>query len=145
MQKEQLRKRFKDVVFYGDCIVNDGVVIGDGTLIGEYTYIGKDSIIGHDCRILYHVTISKDALIGNHVFIGPNTSLLNDKYPPSIKSEPVTIDDGVVIGGGCTILPGVHLMKNCMIGAGSVVTRNVFPDNIFMGNPARFYKMRGKI
>ncbi len=140
----ELQKRYPKVIFYGDCIIKDNVEIGDDTRIGEYTIIGSNTKIGKGCRILYHVTICKDAIIGDNVFIGPNTSLLNDKYPPSKKSEPPIIEDSAVIGGGVVILPRVRIGKGAHVGAGSVVTKDVPAHITVVGNPAKILMSKSK-
>ena len=117
--------------------IEDGVTIGKGTKIGQNTYIGKNASIGKDCRIMQHVTVCKDAIIGDGVFIGPNTTLLNDKYPPTQISQPPIINSKAIIGGGVTILPAVIVGVKAVVGAGSVVTKDVKPWQVVLGNPAR--------
>lgn len=131
-----INKKYIDVTFYGDVSIKKNVIIGKNTCIGEFVVLGENARIGNNCRIMYHVTICKDAQIGNNVFIGPNTSLLNDKYPPSKDSLAPIIEDNAVIGGGCTILPGVKIGKSAFIGAGSVVTKSVASGKRVFGNPA---------
>lgn len=126
----------KGIKFYGkpheQATVEEGVWIGEGTRIGQNSYIGKNAKIGKDCRILYHVTICKDAVIGDRVFIGPNTSFFNDKYPPTHISQPPIVEDDVVICGHCAILPGVILRKGCVIGAGGVITKDVPSETVII-------------
>jgi acetyltransferase-like isoleucine patch superfamily enzyme len=76
-------------------------------------------------------------VLGDNVFIAPNSSLLNDKYPKSPFLTSPIVKDGVIIGGGVTILPGVILGENSVIGGGSVVTKNVPSGKVFMGVPAK--------
>ena len=121
----KLSKKYPNVKFYGPCTIKRNVQIGDGTGIGEYCVIGENAKIGKNCRILYHVIICKDAIIGDNVFIGPMTALLNDKYPPTKKSEPPIIEDDVIVGGGCTILPSVRIGRKAVIAAGSTVVMDV--------------------
>jgi len=109
--------------------------IGDDTKIGSFTEIAN-SVVGKCCNIQAHVTISNGCKIGDDVFIGPNTSLLNDKHMDGII-EPVVVEDHVKIGGGCTILPRVVLHKGCIVGAGSVVTKDVTLNTVVWGNPAK--------
>ena len=132
-----LKVKYPKVIFYGDVSMKGNVSIGEGTRIGEYVVIGANAKIGKDCRILYHVTISKDTVIGYKVFIGPNTSLLNDKYPPTVNSFPPIIEDYAIIGGGVTILPNVKIGEGAVVGAGSVVTKDVPAWTVVFGNPAR--------
>jgi acetyltransferase-like isoleucine patch superfamily enzyme len=78
------------------------------------------------------VTICKDAIIGNDVFIGPNTTLLNDKYPPTSVSLPPVIEDGAIIGGGVILAPNVRIGKRAVVGAGSVITKDVPSETVII-------------
>lgn len=137
-----LRKVYPNVTFYGDVVVKDNVVIGEGTKIGEYVIIAANAKIGKNCSILYHVTICKDAIIDDGVFIGPNTTLLNDKYPPSKVSRPPRIFPRAIIGGGVVLCPNVAVGTNAVVGAGSVVTESVPMNEVWVGNPAKFLMTR---
>lgn len=119
--------------------VHESARIGDGTKIGAFCDIGKNVVIGKDCNIQCHVTISNGCKVGDNVFIGPNTSLLNDKYPIG-KIQPVTINDGAIIGAGVTVLPNLVIGAKAFVGAGSVVTKNVPPLALVYGVPARIKK-----
>jgi acetyltransferase-like isoleucine patch superfamily enzyme len=130
----------KDVKIYEPCRIANTVKIGEGSKIGAFCDIGDSVLIGKNCSIQTSVTISNGCRIGDNVFIGPNTSLLNDKYPMSNILEPVIVHRDVVIGGGCVILPGVILNHGCKIGAGSVVTKSVGAGKIVYGNPAKVKK-----
>lgn len=82
--------------------------------------------------------------VGDNVFIGPNVTFTNDKYPRS-KQYPdefqrLIIEDSVSIGAGSVILGGITIGKNSMIGAGSVVTKDIPPNQLWFGNPARFVR-----
>lgn len=110
--------------FYHPCNVHKSARIGEGTKIGAFCDIGKDVVIGKNCNIQAHVTISNECKIGDNVFIGPNTSLLNDKYMDG-KIEPVIVWDDAKIGGGATVLPGVIIHAGALVGAGAVVTKDV--------------------
>ncbi|MEM1540899.1 MAG: DapH/DapD/GlmU-related protein [Candidatus Bathyarchaeia archaeon] len=126
-----------DVTIWNYVVIGDNTQIGDGTRIGSFCDIGRNVVIGKNCVIQAHVTISNECHIGNNVFIGPNTSLLNDKFPHSKCLTPSIIKDNVVIGGCVTILPNVTIYENAVIAAGSVVTRDVPPDTVVKGIPAR--------
>jgi UDP-2-acetamido-3-amino-2,3-dideoxy-glucuronate N-acetyltransferase len=126
-----------------------GCAIGKNTQIGSYCEIKNDTTIGDFCRIQSYVSITRGVQIGSHVFLGPRVTILNDKYPTADKArsnswtlEKVVIEDGATIGGGAIILPGVKIGSYAVVGAGSVVTKNVPSGEIWMGNPARFYKKR---
>ena len=113
--------------------------VGSGTNIGALSHIGSDVTIGRDCRIQGSVYIANGCKIGNEVFIGPNATLTNDRYPPSGgKWKPVVVHDKVVIGANATIIAGVVLNAECMVGAGSVVTSDVPTREVWAGNPAKF-------
>jgi len=117
--------------------------IGDGTNIGALCHIGRDVIIGNDCKIQGSVYISDKTIIGNNVFIGPGSVITNDKYPPSGGDwSPVNVENDVIIGGNCTIIAGVILSQGCVIGAGSVVTKNIPSNEVWAGNPATFMMSR---
>ena len=109
--------------------------IGKGTKIGSYVEIAN-STVGKNCNIQAFVSISNGTIIEDNVFIGPGVRILNDKYPPSGKLEPVIIRKGASIGGGAVILPGVIIGENAIIGAGSVVTKNIKNYDVVVGNPA---------
>ena len=117
-------------------VIGDNTKIGDGTIIGSFCDIGKNVVVGKNCNIQAHVTISNGCILGNSVFIAPNSSLLNDKYPKSTFMTPPVIRDNAVIGGGITILPDVTVGEKAVIGGGSVVTKNVPPRTVSYGVPA---------
>lgn len=118
-------------------VIGDRTKIGEGTLIGSFVDLGKDVILGKNCNIQAHVTISNGCILGDDVFIAPNSSLLNDKYPKSSFMTPPVIKDGARIGGGVTILPGVTVGEKAVVGGGSVVTKDVQPNTVVAGCPAK--------
>ena len=127
----------KDVSIWNYVVIGDRTIIGDGTLIGSFVDLGKDVVLGRNCNIQAHVTISNGCILGNDVFIAPNSSLLNDKYPKSSHMTPPTIRDGARIGGGVTILPNVTVGEKAVVGGGSVVTKDVAPKTVVAGCPAK--------
>ena len=131
------QKRGSDVSIWNYVVICDNKKIGDGTSIGSFCNIGKNAILGKNYNIQAHVTISNGCVICNNVFIAPNSSLLNDKYPKSTFMRPPTINDDVAIGGGVTILPDVTIDHKAVIGGGSVVTKNVSPRTVLSGVPER--------
>lgn len=107
-------------------------------------YLGEDCFINFNCTILDEAKVK----IGNNAFLGPNVSIYTACHPLEVKkrnefiewAEPVTIGNNVWIGGDVTILPGVTIGDNVVIGAGSVVTKS-FPSNVVVaGNPAKIIK-----
>jgi acetyltransferase-like isoleucine patch superfamily enzyme len=133
--------------------------VGRATRVWAFAHILPRAVIGSDCNICDHVFIENDVVIGDRVtvksgvqlwdglrvgddvFIGPNTTFSNDKFPRSkhylAEVLQTHIGAGASIGGGATILPGLRIGARAMVGAGSVVTRDVPPRAIVSGNPAR--------
>jgi UDP-2-acetamido-3-amino-2,3-dideoxy-glucuronate N-acetyltransferase len=118
-------------------VIGDGTKIGDNTIIGSFVDLGKDVTIGRNCNIQAHVTISNGCILDDNVFIAPNSSLLNDKYPKSPFMTPPIIKDGAAIGGGVTILPNVMVGEKAVVGGGSVVTKDVPARTVVAGCPAK--------
>ena len=127
----------ENVAIWNYVVIGDNTKIGDGTLIGSFCDIGKNVVLGKNCNIQAHVTISNGCVLGDDVFIAPNSSLLNDKYPKSTFMTPPIIKDGARIGGGVTILPDVTVGEKAVIGGGSVVTKNVPAQTVWAGAPAK--------
>lgn len=124
-----------------------GCYIGDNVTIGAFVEIGSGVMVGNNSKIQSHCFIPSGVTIGKNVFIGPNVTFLNDKYPPSkgVHWKKVIIEDDVVIGGGSTILPGVILEKGCIVGAGSVVTKNIKTNKMVIGNPAKEFESKNYV
>ena len=128
-----------------------GCTIGDHTKIGTFVEIQKNARIGNNVKVSSHTFICEGVTIEDDVFIGHNVSFINDKYPRAtsngkLQTEadwqvvPTLVKRGASIGTSATILCGVTIGANAIVGAGSVVTRDV-PDNaIVAGNPARLLK-----
>src|SRR4030042_3311739 len=102
-------------------VIGDNTKIGDNCIIGSFVDLGKEVTLGKNCNIQAHVTISNGCVLGDDVFIAPNSSLLNDKYPKSSFMTPPIIKDNAIIGGGVTILPSVTVGEKAVVGGGSVV------------------------
>ena len=140
-----------------DCLA----VIPESTNVWQFCVVLPEAQIGENCNICSHCMIENDVRIGNNVtikngvqlwdgitlednvFVGANTSFTNDLYPRS-KGEwqciPTLIKKGASIGVGSTILCGVTIGENAMIGAGSVVTKDVPAGELWFGNPAKFIR-----
>jgi UDP-2-acetamido-3-amino-2,3-dideoxy-glucuronate N-acetyltransferase len=127
----------KNVVIWNYVVIGDGTRIGDGSIIGSFCDLGKSVVLGKNCNIQAHVTISNGCILGDNVFIAPNSSLLNDKYPKSSLLTPPVIKNGVQIGGGVTILPNVTVGEKAVVGGGSVVSKNVPARTVVTGCPAK--------
>jgi acetyltransferase-like isoleucine patch superfamily enzyme len=129
-----------------------GCEIGDNTKIGTFVEIQKGAKIGKNCKVSSHTFICEGVNIGNGVFIGHNVTFINDLYPRAtnhtgrLQNEndwictPTKVEDGVSIGSSVTILCGVTIGKNALVGAGSVVTKSVPPNTIVAGNPAKILR-----
>lgn len=129
-----------------------GCEIGDRTKVGTFVEIQKGAFIGNDCKISSHSFICEGVTIGDRVFIGHNVTFINDKYPAATNPDgsmqkdadwsviPIVVEEGVSIGSSVTILCGVTIGKNAVVGAGSLVTKDIPPSQVWAGNPARFLK-----
>jgi acetyltransferase-like isoleucine patch superfamily enzyme len=135
--------------------------IGEGTSIWQYVVILPQAKIGTDCNICSHCYIENDVVIGDRVtikngvqiwdglrieddvFIGPNVTFTNDMYPRSKARFDLLvtrIQKSVTIGANATILPGLSIGEKAMIGAGTVITKDVPPNAVVAGNPAKIVK-----
>ena len=126
--------------------------IGDRTKVGAFVEIQKNATIGKDCKISSHSFICEGVKIGNGVFIGHNVTFINDLYPRSVNADgsmqtdadwhvvETIVEDRVSIGSSATILGGIRIGKNSIIGAGSVVTKDVPENTIVAGNPAKIIR-----
>jgi len=126
-----------------------GCFIDDDTKIGAFVEIQKNARIGKNCKISSHTFICEGVTIEDNVFVGHNVTFINDKYPKATNGngtlqteedwrvDPTLVKQGTSIGSGSTILCNVTIGENAVIGAGSVVTKDVAPNTIVAGNPAR--------
>jgi len=133
--------------------IRENAEIGTNCIISKDTYIDSNVKIGNNCKIQNGVSIYHGVTIGNDVFVGPNVCFTNDKVPRAFdmdwKITPTLIQNGVSIGANATIVCGITIGEYAMVAAGSVVTKNVEPYSLVMGNPAKHYsyidKMGNKI
>ena len=129
-----------------------GCLIGDNSKIGAFVEIQKNAIIGKNCKISSHSFICEGVTIKDNVFIGHNVTFINDKYPKSTTAEgklqteenwsvvPTIIEESASIGSSVTILCGVTIGTEAIVGAGSVITKDIPAGEIWAGNPARFLR-----
>jgi acetyltransferase-like isoleucine patch superfamily enzyme len=117
--------------------VGENTTIGNNVMIGSLTHVDYGVKIGNNCRIEGSVYIPPLTVIGNDVFIGPGTTFTNDPYPMSKKMIGVIVEDGVIIGGRSVFKPGVRIGRNSVIAMASVVTKDVPPNVVVMGHPAK--------
>jgi len=122
-------------------VILQDVSIGENCSIGSHTEIGRGSSIDDGSRISSQVFLPPHSQIGKCVFIGPGCVFTDDKRPrvnnPNYTPHPPVIEDHAAIGAGCVILPGIHIGHHALIGAGSVVTRDVPPNSLVYGDHAR--------
>lgn len=126
-----------------------GCEIGDNTKIGTFVEIQKGVKIGKNCKISSHTFICEGVTIEDNVFIGHNVTFINDLYPKATTQDerlqaeedwvcvPTLVKKGASIGSSATLLCGITVGENATVGAGSVVTKDVPPNTIVAGNPAR--------
>jgi acetyltransferase-like isoleucine patch superfamily enzyme len=132
--------------------------IGDGTRIWAFAHVMPGARIGSDCNVCDHTYVEGDVVIGDRVtiksgvylwdgmrveddvFIGPQATFTNDRFPRSrqpFRCETITLGRGASIGAGAVVLPGVAIGEGAMVGAGAVVTKDVPSFAVVVGNPAR--------
>jgi UDP-2-acetamido-3-amino-2,3-dideoxy-glucuronate N-acetyltransferase len=129
-----------------------GCEVGDNTKIGAFVEIQKHAKIGRNCKISSHTFICEGVTIEDNVFVGHAVTFTNDSYPRATtpegglqtekdwRVEPTLVKSGASIGSGATLLPNIIIGENALVGAGSVVTRDVPANGIVVGNPARFIR-----
>jgi acetyltransferase-like isoleucine patch superfamily enzyme len=123
-------------------LVREKTVIGSGTLIGSNVIIENECKIGNEVSIQSGVYIPTYCVIENNVFLGPNAVLTNDKYigykdPRNRGLEGVIIEEKASIGANSTILPGIRVGHHAVVGSGAVVTKDVEPNTVVAGVPAK--------
>lgn len=130
-----------------------GCTIGDETKIGAFVEIQKNATVGRRCKISSHTFVCEGVTIEDQVFVGHGVVFVNDRYPRATTAagqlqtdedwtvEPTVVRQGASIGSGATILSNVTIGERAIVGAGSVVTRDVPAEAIVAGNPARVIRM----
>ena len=133
-----------------------GCTVGDDTKIGAFVEIQKNASVGNNCKISSHTFICEGVTIEDEVFIGHSVTFINDSYPRATtgdgqlqteadwKVEKTLIKKGATIGSGCTILANVTVGESAIVGAGSMVTKDVPAHAIVAGNPAKVLRYVNK-
>jgi UDP-2-acetamido-3-amino-2,3-dideoxy-glucuronate N-acetyltransferase len=156
-----------DIFIHPTANVSDKAVIGDGTkiwinsqirenctigqncIISKDTYIDTKVTIGNNCKIQNSVSVYHGVTIEDDVFVGPNVCFTNDKVPRAFNSDwKITntfVKKGASIGANSTIVCGITIGEYAMVAAGSVVTKDVAPYSLVMGNPAKHYSFIDKM
>ena len=155
-----MKKIASDVILGKNVQLNEfinlyGCTIGDNTKIGPFVEIQKNAAIGKNCKIQSHTFICEGVNIEDEVFVGHGVMFINDKYPKAttdgggLQTEadwqvvPTVVKTGASLGFNATILCGVTIGEGAVIGAGSVVTKDVLTNTVVAGNPACVLKKRG--
>ena len=146
-----------DVILGNNVIIRDytnlyGCSIGDNTTIGPFVEIQKNVKIGKNCKISSHTFICEGVVIEDNVFVGHNVTFVNDPYPRATNKEgklqtendweciPTLVQKGASIGSSATLLCGIKVGNNAIVGAASMVTKNVPANTIVAGNPAKILR-----
>jgi len=153
MEKKNINnvKLGKDVKIF-DFVNLYGCSIDDNTKIGTFVEIQKNAHIGKNCKISSHTFICEGVKIGDNVFVGHNVTFINDKLPRATTSSgemqiesdwqmvETFVKNGASIGSSATIMCGITIGENAVVGAGAVVTKDVAPNTVVGGVPARVLK-----
>jgi acetyltransferase-like isoleucine patch superfamily enzyme len=141
----------KDVKIY-DFVNLYGCQIGDNTKIGTFVEVQKGAKIGKNCKVSSHTFICEGVTIEDNVFVGHNVTFINDLYPRATSTSgalqteddwvciPTLVKKGASIGSSTTLLSGITVGENAIVGAGSIVTKDVPPNTIVAGNPAKIIR-----
>jgi len=127
----------RNVKIWNFTYIGDGTEIGDNTIIGSLVHIDYNVRIGRDCKIEGMVYIPPLTEIGDRVFVGPGAVFTNDPYPPSERLTGIHVGDDAVICAGAMLMAGIKVGAKSVIGMGAIVTRDVAPDTVVYGTPAR--------
>ncbi len=134
-------------VAWWPCHIGKGTTVGMNTSIGALAHVGQHVSLGQNCKIQGSAYIADRSVLQDDVFIGPNATLLNDRFPPSgdlNKWAPINIAQGAVLGGNVTVIAGCNVGKGSVLGAGSVLTKDLPAGEVWVGNPASFLMTRAE-
>jgi acetyltransferase-like isoleucine patch superfamily enzyme len=141
----------KDVIIF-DFVNLYGCFIDDNSKIGTFVEIQKNASVGKNCKISSHTFICEGVHIDDNVFVGHNVTFINDKFPKSVNIDgslqteedwtliETFVKKGASIGSSATIICGVTIGANSIVGAGAVVTKNVSPNSVVAGVPAKIIR-----
>ncbi len=153
MEKKNINnvKLGKDVKIF-DFVNLYGCSIGDDSKVGTFVEIQKNASVGKECKISSHTFICEGVQVGDGVFIGHNVTFINDKHPRSVNPDgsmqteedwkvvETFVRNGASVGSSATILCGVTIGEGAIVGAGAVVTKDVPPNSVVAGVPAKVIK-----
>jgi UDP-2-acetamido-3-amino-2,3-dideoxy-glucuronate N-acetyltransferase len=121
--------------------VRTGARIGAGCSLGFAVFVDGGVVMGDRCRVQNHVSVYDGVTLGDEVFVGPQATFTNDRYPRALGEAwevvPTVVEHGATIGANATIVCGVTIGAHAMVGAGAVVTHDVPPHGLVLGTPAR--------
>jgi len=134
-------------VAWWPCLIGKNTSVGIGTSIGALAHIGQHVTVGERCKIQGSAYIADHCNIGDDVFIGPNATLLNDRFPPSGNVDawqPIDVGSHAVIGGNSTVVAGCNIGDNAVLAAGAVLTKDLPNGEVWAGNPASYLMKRSE-
>ncbi|MGC8937131.1 MAG: acyltransferase [Candidatus Methanomethylicaceae archaeon] len=123
-------------------LIREKTIVGEGTRIGTHSVIDGNVKIGKNNNIQTGVYLPPGTVIGSDVFLGPYVTVTNDRYPPTPKISGVTVEDGAVVGCRAVLIAGVRIGERAIVAAGAVVTKDVDPETVVLGVPARIIMSR---
>lgn len=122
--------------------IREASTIGSHCILSKDVYVDTEVTIGNRCKVQNSVSVYHGVTMADDVFVGPNACFTNDRVPRAFNEKweivPIVVEQGASIGANSTIICGITLGEYCMVAAGSVVTKDVEPYALVVGNPARF-------